>query len=539
VGNAEPTPTSFGAWIPDDGEINGPISNTLYPLGHMERTLAVGPYGAAAAAATAAAASSSANNNDNYNNNNNKISSSHEDEIIQSLLFTSSDNNNNNDNTTTNGKKDKFDIIVLGMQEAAFVNKQKKECGGGGDNNNGTTITTTTTSSIRSSSAASSSEMERVHNNNNNSNDNDDDDNNNNGGGVNHDNNNDNKSSSPPTKKKGFNPLRKGAKKAVKAGMVMRGISANQTYNGLSSNSSGGGGGGGGVITSNVLGYDNNKLADLIQTRCPSYEIITSSLRGEMRLFVLVQSHLTQDISNVYIAAENTGIGSIMANKGGIIVTLTFRNMTRFSFMTCHLEAHEGMQHYIQRNKNLAEILGGAKTDPVYAMQDATIFSHHMFVCGDLNYRIKFSEYEKMKEKKKKFMTNLMMKKMSMKGTSSSSGGGDDDGGGGGLSSLSKGASCDEAEEEEEEESNNHKGDGGGGEGEKKDEPANGSHFDQAKALVEAEDWKALNEGDELAGALKQKECLVGFSTLPCHWPPTFKVARGEGYQYNEKRTPR
>ena len=38
----------------------------------------------------------------------------------------------------------------------------------------------------------------------------------------------------------------------------------------------------------------------------------------------------------------------------------------------------------------MAEILNGAKTDPVYNMQDATIISHHMFLCGDLNYRIKF-----------------------------------------------------------------------------------------------------------------------------------------------------
>ena len=64
-------------------------------------------------------------------------------------------------------------------------------------------------------------------------------------------------------------------------------------------------------------------------------------------------------------------------------------------------------------------------------------------------------------------------------------------------------------------------------------------HFAQAKALVDAEDWKTLNDGDELAMALKKKECLVGFTTLPCNFPPTFKVARGEGYQYTEKRTPR
>lgn len=252
-----------------------------------------------------------------------------------------------------------------------------------------------------------------------------------------------------------------------------------------------------------------------------------------MRLFVLAHSKHTNDISDVYVAAENTGIGSIMANKGGIIVTLTFRNTTRLSFMTCHLEAHEGMNHYIQRNKNLAQILGGAKTDPIYTMQDATIISHHMFLCGDLNYRIKFSEYERMKEKKMmKGLSSLMKKKkMWIKGGSESK----------------AGASCDEVEEEEGvDESNTERGGGkveaaaaAAAVGEKKDEPANGSHFDQAKALVEAEDWKALNDGDELAGALKQKECLVGFSTLPCHWPPTFKVERGEGYQYNEKRTPR
>lgn len=251
-----------------------------------------------------------------------------------------------------------------------------------------------------------------------------------------------------------------------------------------------------------------------------------------MRLFILARSNLAESISEVYVAAENTGIGSIMANKGGIIVTLTLGNMTRLSFMTCHLEAHEGISHYTNRNKNLSEILQGAKTDPIFNMQDATIISHHMFVCGDLNYRIKFSEYDA--KKKKKGITEKLIKKMSTRGS--------------GVSLTGAGGGDDEAEEKEEE--------GVGGDtptktgvgeeyesaaagGEKKDEPANGSHFDQAKALVEAEDWKALNGGDELAVALKQKECLVGFSTLPCHWPPTFKVARGEGYQYNEKRTPR
>ncbi len=293
-------------------------------------------------------------------------------------------------------------------------------------------------------------------------------------------------------------------------------------------------------VTVDVLSYDNNKLNNLIKTHCPSYETVTSSLRGEMRLFILAHNTIANDISNVYIGAENTGIGSIMANKGGIIATLTLRDRTRLSFMTCHLEAHEGMAHYTNRNKNLAEILNGAKTDPAYNMQDATIISHHMFLCGDLNYRIKFSEYEA-KEKKKGIGGGMkkVMKGLSFKGGAAAP-----------VSPKTSGG--EKIEEVEGEVDKNEVGADSptktGDEqqaaavspaGEKKDEPANGSHFDQAKALVEAEDWKALNGGDELAVALRQKECLVGFSTLPCHWPPTFKVARGEGYQYNEKRTPR
>ena len=297
-----------------------------------------------------------------------------------------------------------------------------------------------------------------------------------------------------------------------------------------------------------VLSYDTNKLNNLIKTRCPSYEMVTSSLRGEMRLFILAHTTLSKDISNVHVGAENTGIGSIMANKGGIIVTQTLRNQTRFSFMTCHLEAHEGISHYNNRNKNLAEILGGAKTDPNYAMQDATIISHHMFLCGDLNYRIKFAEYSDKASKKKMAITKKIMsfrkgssgnelEEVVVVGGVASSENNDalKGGGEGGDSSPTKtGLGGDEDAAA----ATTTAGEGGGG-GEKKDEPANGSHFDQAKALVEAKDWKALNGGDELAVALKQKECLVGFSTLPCHWPPTFKVERGEGYQYNEKRTPR
>ena len=193
--------------------------------------------------------------------------------------------------------------------------------------------------------------------------------------------------------------------------------------------------------------------------------------------------------------------------------------------MTAHLEAHEGATHYANRNKNIFEIFEGAKTDRNYPLHDATIVSHHMFVCGDLNYRINFSSDDPdtntpgRKKGKKKGVIGRSMKN-AMKAISDSE-----------ISEKEEvpleappSPGTPAAESSERRESTNG---------------ANGSHFATAKALVEAEDWKTLNHGDELAMALKKKDCLVGFNTLPCNWPPTFKVAREDGYQYNEKRTPR
>ena len=64
-----------------------------------------------------------------------------------------------------------------------------------------------------------------------------------------------------------------------------------------------------------VGSYDTRKFLELIGNQCPSYSVVTAKLRGEMRLVVLALKDLEEEITNVYIAGENTGIGGIMANK--------------------------------------------------------------------------------------------------------------------------------------------------------------------------------------------------------------------------------
>jgi hypothetical protein len=61
-------------------------------------------------------------------------------------------------------------------------------------------------------------------------------------------------------------------------------------------------------------------------------------------------------------------------------------------------------------------------------------------------------------------------------------------------------------------------------------------HVEKTHNLLK--DWETLNKHDELAKALREKHCLVGFSTPLCWFPPTFKVLRQAGYVYNDKRSP-
>ena len=56
--------------------------------------------------------------------------------------------------------------------------------------------------------------------------------------------------------------------------------------------------------------------------------------------------------------------------------------------------------------------------------------------------------------------------------------------------------------------------------------------------MVVDQNWRHLNQTDELFQALRDKQCFVGFETLPCYFPPTFKLERTAGYSYKDQRRP-
>ncbi|GAX10490.1 hypothetical protein FisN_21Lh191 [Fistulifera solaris] len=203
-------------------------------------------------------------------------------------------------------------------------------------------------------------------------------------------------------------------------------------------------------------------LHEMMTKRLPSYERIVSYQRGQMRLEIFVY-HQKRDIEVdvMYTKAQNTGRAGL-ANKGGIIAELIVNKRTRLSFLTAHLEAHEGAAKYQMRCSSLSDILGGAK--PSSTLHDASLTSHHCFVMGDLNFRTELPAYAH----------------------------------------------------------GHHEAE----------------HRQKLRALVEERDWNTLNQADELQKALRVKDCLVGFKTLFCNFPPTFKVERSPGYSYIEKRRP-
>lgn len=122
------------------------------------------------------------------------------------------------------------------------------------------------------------------------------------------------------------------------------------------------------------------------------YVFLVEQQRGQMRLFILVRKHLRQRFSDVKVKCENTGIGHVLANKGGIVAYLTYQQSTRLCFASAHLAAHEGAAYRAARCDNLREIFQGTVVaDPLPGV-DATVSAHVLFLCGDLNFRTRFPE---------------------------------------------------------------------------------------------------------------------------------------------------
>lgn len=239
----------------------------------------------------------------------------------------------------------------------------------------------------------------------------------------------------------------------------------------------------------------NSKCSDYIM-KClkevlgADFVLVKNTRAMQMRLFVFVNS-TTHDVSKAGIKAtgietenENTGLGRILANKGGQAIKLTLKG-TSLCFLSCHLSAHEGGKHLASRNEDCREILSGIDLGQK-GIDFASQF-HHCFWMGDMNYRVDLSQVAEYKHldasgKSKDEKKALQKEKFEIAS---------------GLVTKLDGA-------------------------------------DRESALA------TLHEADELSTAMAKDEVLVGFEELPGlpTFHPTFKVHRWEAEKYVVKRTP-
>jgi len=61
---------------------------------------------------------------------------------------------------------------------------------------------------------------------------------------------------------------------------------------------------------------------------------------GEMKLAIFVHDDTAPYVRGVRQSVERTGLGGVVANKGGIVVALDIGNI-QLAFASCHLAAHE------------------------------------------------------------------------------------------------------------------------------------------------------------------------------------------------------
>ncbi|KAL2651579.1 hypothetical protein R1flu_019707 [Riccia fluitans] len=116
------------------------------------------------------------------------------------------------------------------------------------------------------------------------------------------------------------------------------------------------------------------------------YKVVHSTSRGQMRLVIFVRSDSEKAISELDSGSEATGVGHVMANKGGVCIAFKFWD-TSLCFVNSHFAAHAGQCE--ARNSNYREIAGQLRVG--IPTMDILNQYHHVFWFGDLNYRLDFS----------------------------------------------------------------------------------------------------------------------------------------------------
>lgn len=242
---------------------------------------------------------------------------------------------------------------------------------------------------------------------------------------------------------------------------------------------------------------DRQKLVRQLQAQLgPRFNTVASTHLWQMRLIVFARDNLREQVTDVSIAEEATGVGHVVGNKGGLFASFKVGN-TSLCFVSCHLAAHEAEKFQRRRNADCAEIIRGCShahlkekaphipkkrplakksnlADRKKVVPELTDHYHHAFWFGDLNYRIDLALAQNPHH-----------------------------------TAIGEGGK------------HNHK-----------------NHFRQVQELIDAENWPALHAADGLNSELAQHKVLSGWTAATPNFAPTFKLHRGQVGHYKDHRIP-
>jgi hypothetical protein len=120
------------------------------------------------------------------------------------------------------------------------------------------------------------------------------------------------------------------------------------------------------------------------------YELLSKVALQQIRLVIFVKKSLITQISHIQTSSAATGVQTgitTLGNKGAVAVSM-FLNNTSFCFLNCHLAA--GSEKWAKRNANYRDILAKLQLGDRKKLTDFDVTNqfHHVFLFGDLNYRI-------------------------------------------------------------------------------------------------------------------------------------------------------
>lgn len=118
----------------------------------------------------------------------------------------------------------------------------------------------------------------------------------------------------------------------------------------------------------------------------PNYQCMAYHSLWEIRIVVFCKRELYRFVRDVRTEDKAIGIGNVLGNKGGVTVSFTLFD-TSFCFLNTHLAAHQDKVR--ERNEGLARILRSIGRSDRFGM-DLVHAHDHVFIMGDMNYRLDF-----------------------------------------------------------------------------------------------------------------------------------------------------